>query len=64
LDKVAIKFFADVLYAKEKLSIEEYEDIMEAKTVEDLDIIVDKMLKEEYNTLLRGESYGRYAGAK
>lgn len=64
LDKIAIKFFADVLYIKEKLTIEEYEAIMDAQTPEHLDHIVDRMLSDDFSTLLRGETYGRYAGAK
>lgn len=64
MDKIILKFLADVLYIKEKLCYEEYEDIMNVKTPDDLDKIVDKMLRGDYNTLRRGESYGRYASAK
>ncbi len=65
LDKALLKFFADVLYIKEKLCIDEYEDIMEVQKIDDLDRIVDKMLRSEYNQYLRkGESYGFYGYAK
>ena len=60
IDKVVLKFLADVLYVKEELSFEEYEAIMDAKTPFDLDDIVDKMLNDEFRVLLRGETYGRY----
>ena len=63
MDKIVLKFFADVMYLKEKLCIEEYEDIMQAENFSDLDRIVEKMLSNEY-TLLRGETYGRYAATK
>lgn len=57
LDKVILKFFADVLYIKGVLCSEELEDIMDAATVEDLDLIVDKMLDDKY-LMKRGETYG------
>lgn len=57
LDKVTLKFIADVLYIKGILCSDELEDIMDAATIEDLDHIVDKMLDDEY-LLKRGETYG------
>ena len=64
MDKIVLKFLADVLYVKEKLSLEEYEAIMDAKTPADLDNIVDRMLRDDFTVLLRGETYGRYPGVK
>lgn len=59
MDKILLKFFADVLYIKGKLCVEELEDIMDAKTPFDLDNIVEKMLCSEYNVYKRGETYDR-----
>lgn len=57
LDKITLKFLADVLYIKGVICSEELEDILEVKTMDDLDNIVDKMLDDEY-ILKRGETYG------
>jgi hypothetical protein len=59
MDKVLLKFFADVLYIKGKLCAEELEDIMEVQTFSDLDDIVEKMLCGKYNVYKRGETYDR-----
>lgn len=60
MDKITIKFIADLLYIKGKLCMEELEDIYDAKTPFDLDDIVEKMLRGEYNVYKKrvGESYG------
>lgn len=60
MDKIVLKFLADVLYVKGKLTLEEYEAIMQAKNSSDLDNIIDRMLRDDFKTLLRGESYVRY----
>lgn len=57
MDKVVLKFLADVLYIKGVIRYEEFEDIMESKDFSDLDNIVDKMLRSEYNVCKRGEGY-------
>lgn len=57
LDKITLKFLADVLYIKGVICSEELEDILEVKTINDLDIIIDKMLDDAY-ILKRGETYG------
>ena len=49
MDKITIKFIADVLYVKAIISLEEYEDIMSACTPSCLDKIVERMLREDYN---------------
>lgn len=49
MDKVTLKFLADVLYVKAIISLEEYEAILDVETMRCLDIIVDKMLREDYN---------------
>ena len=55
MEKVTIKFFADVLYLKGVICFDEYEDIMECCTPECLDRVIEKMFKDEYNPYLRGE---------
>lgn len=57
MDKVTLKFFADVLYLKGLLCYEELEAIMEAKTPSDLDEIFEKMMGGKYNVYKRGEVY-------
>lgn len=57
LDKVILKFIADVLYIKGALCFEEFEAIMDACNFSDLDKITEKMLSGEYNVYKRGESY-------
>lgn len=56
-DKVVLKFITDVLYIKGILCSEELEAILDATNAKDLDIIIDKMLDDEY-VLKRGETYG------
>lgn len=53
MDKVLLKFIADVLYLKTVICYEEFEDIMEACTPSDLDNIFEKMMKEEYDAYRR-----------
>ena len=55
MDKILLKFIADVLYLKEVICFDEYEGIMEVQKYEDLDIVFEKMMKEEYNAYRRGE---------
>ena len=62
MDKIVLKFVADVLYIKKIICAEELEAIMESKDFSDLDVITEKMLGGEYNALKRGETYLRYAG--
>lgn len=56
-DKVLTKFIADILYIKGILCYDEFEDIMDARNVDDLDIITEKMFNDEYNPYRRGEGY-------
>lgn len=60
MDKVAIKFIADVLYCKDLLFFDEYEAIMDCKSPQDLDNVIDKMLRGEYSGHYKGESYLTY----
>jgi hypothetical protein len=58
-DKVLLKFLSDVLYAKGLLNSDEIDDIYDATSVQDLDVIFERMLGGEYNNNRRGESYYR-----
>ncbi len=57
MDKVLLKFFADVLYLKGLLCYEELEAIMDVQSLSDLDGIFEKMYRGEYNVYKRGEPY-------
>lgn len=59
MDKVLLKFFADVLYLKGTLCAEELDDIYDASTPSDLDNIFEKMITNQYNVYKRGEGYVR-----
>ena len=64
MDKIVIKFIADLLYCKDLIFFDEFEAIMEAKTPEDLDDIIDKILRGEYHGYRKGESYLTYGKDK
>lgn len=55
MDKLLVKFLADVLYLKEVICFEEYEGIMDIRNYSDMDKVFEKMMKEEYNAYRRGE---------
>lgn len=57
MDKTAIGFITDILYIKGVICFEEFDDIMEAKYPTDLQDIIEKMLRGEYNAYKRGEGY-------
>ena len=59
MDKVVLKFLADVLYIKGAICYEMFEEIMDAKTPIDLDNIIEKMIRGEYNVYRKGEGYVR-----
>ena len=59
MDKVAIKFIADLLYAREILYYDEFEAIMDACTPEDLDRIIRRMLDGEFKNYRRGETISK-----
>lgn len=58
MDKLVLGFMADVLYIKGLICYDEYEAIMDVKKVEDLQIIVEHMLRGEFNGYKKGETYG------
>ena len=57
MDKVTLKFIADLLYVKGDVCYEEYEAIMDSCTPSDLDNVIDKMLRGDFNVYKRGETY-------
>lgn len=61
MDKISLKFLADVLYIKGFICFEEFDAIMESKNASDLDDIVEKMIRGEFNVYRQGEGYIRYA---
>lgn len=57
MDKLTLGFLADVLYIKGIICFEEFEAINDVVEPSDLNIIVEKMLKGEYNAYKKGEGY-------
>jgi hypothetical protein len=53
MDKILLKFIADVLYLKGVICYDELDDIMNASIPSDLDVIFEKMMREEYNAYRR-----------
>lgn len=61
MDKLLLKFMADVMYMKGLLCFEELEAIYDAKSPADLEAIFEKMIRGEFNVYKRGEPYTDYA---
>lgn len=61
MDKLVLRFFADVMYLKGIICYEELEAILDVKHPEDLEVIFEKMYRGEYNVYKRGEPYTDYA---
>lgn len=57
MDKLALGFLADVLYIKGIICFEEFEAIQEVNHPSDLNDIVEKMLRGEFNAYRKGEGY-------
>lgn len=58
MDKTVVGFLADVLYIKGVICLDEFEAIMDASNAEDLGVIVERMLRSDFNLFKRGEAYG------
>ena len=56
--KSLVGFLADVLYIKGIICLDEFEAIMEARNDVDLGVIVERMLRSDFNLHKRGEAYG------
>lgn len=56
MDKLTLGFIADLLYVKGYICFEEFEAIQNARIPSDLDEIVDKMLRSDFNVYRKGES--------
>lgn len=59
-DKLAIGFMAEILHIKGIIGSEELEDILDASHASDLDVVIEKMLTEQYSNSKRGEAYVGY----
>ena len=53
--RIAIKFFADVLYVKGFMYFSEYEAILDASSPLELDDIVERMLNDGFSPYMQGE---------
>ena len=56
MDKIVLKFIADLLYVKKVICLEELEAIYDVKDISDLDEVFEKVLGGEYNALRRKEN--------
>lgn len=54
LDKTLLKFFSDVLYIKEIICLEEYEDILDCSCGDDLEEVFENMMVDVYRAYGRG----------
>lgn len=54
-EKVTLGFMADVLYLQGVICFELFEAIQDAKTINDLEDITEKMLRGQFNVYKRGE---------
>lgn len=57
MDKLVLGFVADILYLKGIICSEELEAILDVSKPTDLSAIFEKMYRNEYNALKRGEPY-------
>jgi hypothetical protein len=64
MDKLVLKFFADVLYYKKIICHAELEAILDAKHPSDLDTITDRIMRGEFNVYKKGETYLGYNSSK
>ena len=55
MDKVLLKFFADVMYLKNVICFEEFDEIMECCNADDLDCVFEGMMRGKYNAYKRGD---------
>lgn len=55
MDKIVLKFIADLLYVKGMLYFEEFDAIMNVKSPSDLDDIIDNMMREVYSPYKKGD---------
>lgn len=62
MDKLTLKFIADILYVKGILCLEELRAIDDISNPADLDEVFDRILRGDFNVYKRGEAYTGYAG--
>lgn len=59
-DKLVLGFVADILYIKGIICLDEFEAIGDVTDATQLNDIVDRMLKDDFNKFKRGEAYVGY----
>jgi hypothetical protein len=62
MDKTVLGFLADVLYIKGMLCYDEYETIQDVRDERELGVVVERMLRGEFNGYKKGETYGYKQG--
>lgn len=60
--KIVIALFADVLYAKGVINLDELNGLYDIRNVQDVTAFTEKLLRGEFDGYLRGERYTSYAG--
>lgn len=55
-EKVTLGFFADILHVQGVIPYEMYQDILDAVDANDLEDIIEKLLRSGYNVFKRGEN--------
>ena len=55
-EKVTLGFFADILHVQGVIPYEMYLAILDAKDIHDLEDIIEKLLRSEFNVFKRGEN--------
>lgn len=56
-NQLSIGFLADILYIKGIICYEEFDAMQKATQASDLNVIVDRMLRSDFNVYKRGEGY-------
>lgn len=55
--KIVIALFADILYAKSIINLDELNGLYDIANVQDVAAYSEKMLRGEFNAYLKGEHY-------
>lgn len=59
--KIIVALFADILYAKGVINLDELNGLYDIRTIEDVSKYSDKILRGDFNAYLKGEHYTSYA---
>lgn len=60
MDKLVLGLLADILYIKGIICLDEFEALGDITKPADIDVFVDRMLREDFNVYKRGEAYVGY----